>query len=240
MIVLVTGGASGLGEAITKKIAQNSKFKVYFTYANSVEKASQIEASYANTKGIKCDFKNRKEVSELVAKIAELNIDVLVNNAYTGDFLKSHFHKTASDDFTNAFLHNIVPAVEITQSAILAFRKKKFGKIITISTAALLNIPPIGSAVYVANKAYIEQLAKVWASENIKFNITSNIISPAFMVTGFTNSMDERMVEQIIESHPLKKLLTTEEVADSVLFFINSSQQINGVNLVMNAGSNIQ
>ena len=90
MIVLVTGGASGLGEAITKKIAQNSKFKVYFTYANSVEKASQIEASYANTKGIKCDFKNRTEVSELVAKIAELNIDVLVNNAYTGDFLKSH------------------------------------------------------------------------------------------------------------------------------------------------------
>ncbi len=239
MIVLVIGGASGLGEAITRKIVENPDFIVYFTYASSSIQAKQIEADHANARALKCNFKDQDEVTELVAKIAILNIDVLVNNAYTGDFLKSYFHKTPIDDFVSAFNDNIVPTLAITQAAINIFRKKKFGKIITISTAALLNVPPLGSSVYVANKAYIEQLAKIWAAENIKFNITSNLISPAFMLTGFTNSIDERMVEQIISNHPLKKLLTVGEVADSVLFLVNSSQQINGINLVLNSGANI-
>jgi NAD(P)-dependent dehydrogenase (short-subunit alcohol dehydrogenase family) len=120
------------------------------------------------------------------------------------------------------------------------FRKKKAGKIITIITAALINTPPVGASVYVANKAYLAQLSKVWASENARFNITSNTISPAFMKTNIHATMDERIVEQITEGHPLKKLLTTEEVAESVLFLVNATSQINGVDLVLNAGTNLK
>jgi len=240
MIILITGGASGLGEAITRLAAQQPETEVYFTYAHSIEQAKQIEAEYPNAKGLKCDFKNREEVSALVANIEQINIDVLVNNAYTGDFIKSYFHKTPANDFIDAFNDNIIPTVLITQAAIGVFRKKKFGKIITVSTAALVNLPPIGTSVYVANKAYLEQLTKSWAIENSKFNITSNLVSPAFMSTGFTNSVDERMVEQIIDNHPLKKLLTTTEVAETVCFLMNSSQHINGLNMVLNAGTNIK
>lgn len=240
MIILVTGGASGLGDTITRMIAENPESTVYFTYANSSEQARQIETDFPNAIALKCDFRNRDEVDAVVAKIEQINIDVLVNNAYTGDFIKSYFHKTAADDFIEAFNVNIVPTMLITQAAITVFRKKKFGKIITISTAALVNIPPVGSSVYVANKAYLEQLSKVWASENAKFNITSNTVSPAFMLTGFTNSTDERIVEQIVSNHPLKKLLTTKEVAESICFLINSSQHINGINLILNAGVNIK
>ncbi|MDB5119507.1 MAG: hypothetical protein JWN56_725 [Sphingobacteriales bacterium] len=240
MIILITGGASGLGETLTRMIAKRLNDRVFFTYAHSDKQARQIETECSNATALKCDFRNREEVDALVANVGQLNIDVLINNAYTGDFTKSYFHKTAADDFIEAFNVNIVPSILITQAAINVFRKKKFGKIITISTAALVNAPPVGSSVYVANKAYIEQLSKVWASENAKFNVTSNIVSPAFMLTGFTNSMDERVVEQIISNHPLKKLLTTEEVAESVCFLINSSQQINGVNLILNAAMNIK
>lgn len=240
MIVLITGGASGLGEAITRMAAQKATDQIYFTYARAHTRAEQIEIDYPNAKGIKCDFKNEEEVRALTAKLSELNIDVLVNNAYTGDFLKSYFHKTAPTDFIDSFNDNVVPTVSITQAAITVFRKKRYGKIITILTAALVNIPPIGSSVYVANKAYLAQLSKIWASENAKFNITSNTVSPAFMQTGFTEVVDERMVEQIIDKHPLKRLLTTDEVADSVCYLMNSSQQINGIDLLLNAGLNIQ
>lgn len=240
MIVLITGGASGLGEAITRKVAQNKAFRVYFTYAHSSASAKQIETDYPNATAIKCDFKDKNEVEGLTTKMAQLNIDILINNAYSGDFLKAHFHKTPVADFISAFSDNIIPTVTITQAAINVFRKKKFGKIITVLTAALINIPPVGSSVYVANKAYLEQLTKIWASENAKFNITSNTVSPAFMQTGFTNSVDERVVEQIIANHPLKKLLNVDEVAESVFFLMNSSQQINGVNLVLNSGTNIK
>ena len=240
MNVLITGGATGLGASITRKLASNPHHKTYFTYASSGEKASIIEQEFTNSKAIKCDFKNLNEVDNLVSSIPELDIDILVNNAYSGSFLDSYFYKTTPIAFSESFENNILPTIKITQAAIASFRKKKFGKIITILTAALTNTPPIGSSIYVANKAYLQQLSKIWATENGKFNITSNTISPAFMRTSFTSTTDERMLEQIINSHPLKKLLTTDEVADCICFLTDASQQINGIDILLNAGTNIK
>ncbi len=240
MIVLITGGASGLGEALTRKIAADSKHMVYFTYNNSLDNAQKIEREFSNVSSIYCNYEDEMDLDSLTNKVGQLNIDVLINNAYTGTFLKSHFHKTSSEDFLTNFNKNVIPTIKITQAAINCFRKKKFGKIITILTSALVNTPPIGSSVYIAGKAYLEQLTKVWATENSNFNITSNSVSPDFMLTSFTKEIDERVVEQITEKHPLKKILTTEEVAETVSFLLNTSQQINGIDMVINSGANIK
>jgi 3-oxoacyl-[acyl-carrier protein] reductase len=240
MNILITGGASGLGEAITKKLASDKKNKVYFTFYNSQENASLIESDYNNVSGIKCNFKRPEDVSLLIDRIKEFDLDVLINNAYSGSVMPVHFHKINSDLFLNDFSENIIPLIQITQEAIKHFRKKKQGKIITILTSYLANVPPAGLAVYVANKAYLEKLTKVWAAENIKFNITSNSVSPSLLQTGLTSDVDERVIEQIIESHPLKSLLTVEEVAETVLYLVHSSSQINGIDILMNAGINIK
>ena len=236
MNILITGGASGLGEAITRKLAQDRDNMIYFTFSKSGENAKRIQSTLPNTIPIKCDFGNTIELKSLTDSIKKLDIDVLINNAYSGEFLKSYFHKVPAGEFLNDFKENIIPVIEITQAAILSFRSKKRGKIITILTSALLNTPPIGSAVYIANKAYLEKLTKVWAGENAKFNISSNSVSPSFMQTHLTAGIDERMVEQIKENHPLKSLLTVDEVAETVSFLVNASNQINGVDIVMNAG----
>ena len=60
------------------------------------------------------------------------------------------------------------------------------------------------------------------------------------MQTKLTSEIDERIIEQIISNHPLKKLLTVDEVAETVLFLTNDSSQINGVNIVLNAGNKIK
>jgi NAD(P)-dependent dehydrogenase (short-subunit alcohol dehydrogenase family) len=86
----------------------------------------------------------------------------------------------------------------------------------------------------------MEEMTKVWATENVKYNITSNAVSPSFMLTGFTKDMDERVVEQIENNHPFNKLLSTAEVAESVVFLLNATAQINGINLIINAASNIK
>ncbi len=240
MIILITGGASGLGEAITKALAKDINNKVYFTYSKSAEKAYKIEAEFANTVSVQCDFNNLAEVNSLAENIASYGIDILVNNAYSGNPIKTYFHKNKIADFSEEFNANIVPTVILTQACINHFRKKKNGKIITILTSFLTNIPPTGASIYVANKAYLKSLVNSWASENIKFNITSNSISPSFMQTNIANDVDERVIEQIIESHPLKRLLTIEEVADAVLYLTKATTHLNGIDLLINAGSNIK
>jgi len=240
MIILITGGSSGLGEAITRTLAHNTGNTVYFTYNSSAEKAKQIETDLPNTVAIKCNFSVIAEVEALAGQIAEIKPDVLVNNAYTGSFMKAYFHKTPAEDFLTGFQQNIVPTMAITQAAINVFRKKKSGKVITVLTSALINVPPAGASIYVANKAYLQQMAKVWASENNKYGISSNTISPSFMLTTFTGDTDERIVEQMTENHPLKKLLTTTEVAETVLYLVGASAQVNGIDIAINAATSIK
>ena len=240
MNVLVTGGASGLGGAITKILAKDSNNRVYFSYKNSYVEAKKIEEEFSNTISIPCDFGDNNALKMFIDKISQFDLDILINNAYHGDYLKTYFHKISPNDFLIDFKENIIPVVEITQSVITNFRKKKQGKIITILTTALVNTPPIGSSVYVANKAYLEKLTKVWAVENSKFNITSNSVSPSFMETNLTSKFDNRIIEQMIEAHPLKKILTIDEVAETVFFLTNASSQINGVDILLNAGAIIK
>ncbi|WP_298222749.1 SDR family oxidoreductase [Flavobacterium sp.] len=240
MNILITGGASGLGEAITRNFAKDSSNKVYFTFNASDEKAKAIENDFPNAAGLRCNFKNAEDVVSLQSKLSELNLDVLINNAYSGEPIKTYFHKIDADVFATEFQDNLIPTIKITQAAIASFRKKKSGKIITVLTSFLLNTPPTGSAVYLANKAYLASLVKTWATENGKYNITSNSISPSFMLSGLTKDVDERVIEQMVENHPLKKLLTLQETADTVLFMASATSHMNGLDIVLNAGTNLR
>jgi len=238
MNILITGGASGLGEAITRNLAQTESNIVYFTFCKSVDKAKELEAQFSNTKGIFCDFENETSLQNLLSQIEQLDIHALINNAFTG-LETNYFHKINPEYFSENFIKNVVPVIKITQHAILHFRKQKSGKIVTILSSYIINKPPMGLSEYVAAKNYLLSLSKSWAVENAKFNITSNSISPAFMQTQLTSDTDERIVEEMMKNHPLKKILRPSEVADSVQYLLNASTQINGINLIMNAAADI-
>ena len=240
MNILITGGASGLGKAITEALAENKNNTVYFTFSKSEAKAKKINSIFENTISIKCDFSEPSELLSLQDRIKEMDLDVLVNNAYCGKINQMHFHKYPPIDFLTDFKDNIIPTIIITQEAIKLFRKKKSGKIITILSSGLINVPPTGMSSYIANKAYLEKLTKTWANENSKFNITSNSVSPSFMKSALTDDFDERVVEQMTLNHPNKNLITTKEVAEGVLFLANAGNHINGVDILMNAGVNIK
>lgn len=239
MKILITGGASGLGEALTKKLSQIPGAKVLFTYCHSVEKARELEKSNKNATGIECDFTKPEHLSSLIALMNKEDIDVLINNALASGLDKNYFHKVSDESFMNGFGKNILPVIIITKEAIKIFRKKEKGKIITILTSALANKPVVGLSRYIAEKAYLLSLSKSWASENAAFNITSNCVSPSFVQTALVADTDERIIEQMQNAHPLKKLLNASEVAEAVEFLCVSTQQINGINLLINAAENI-
>lgn len=237
MNILITGGTSGLGKATVELLAKDSDHTVYFTYLDTETyraAAERITACFHNTHSIPLNFCNDEDVDNFCEWIKTADIDVLVNSAYVGAPQSNHFHKIKADEFLKSFQSNLIPTIKITQAAIEVMRKKKFGKIINIITSYVMNLPPTGFATYVGNKAYLEKMSDVINKEYVKFNITSNCILPEFMNTGFGN-VDERLVEQAEMTHPLKKLLVPEEVAQTVKFFVDAPQQVNGVKLPINA-----
>ena len=170
--------------------------------------------------------------------MAEWDLHALINNACT-PIANKHFHKIPHAEFKQNFFSNILPTIQITQEAIARFRKKKFGRIITVTTAFLVNKPPLGLSSYVAEKAYLASLCKSWAIENVNFNITSNCIAPSMMVTQFTNHIDERIIENAIQSHPFKRLLTPEETAETIGLLLTAPCHINGATWVLNGAADV-
>jgi len=235
MKILITGGASGLGEAITRRLASNKNNFVNFTYNSSKNKAENLEKEFKNVKGFVCNFKSEQSIKELLEQIEKMDIDVLINNAIC-NIAKKHFNRIKPETFMESYMYNVMPVIMITQKSISIFRKKKFGKIINILTDYLVNKPPIGMSEYTANKAYIQSLSKSWSEENIRYGITSNNVLPSTMMTNLTDDVDERILDKMINEEPLKRLVTPEETSEAVEFLVNCTQQINSMNLVINGG----
>jgi len=238
MKVLLTGGTSGLGYALTRKIILDSNIELYISYNKSIDKASEL-SEHPNCTTLQCDFNNPDSVTTLCESIMRIKPDILINNAHNG-FEKNHFHKIDYLHFESKFKSNILSTLRITQAFVQQRKTNKLtGKIITVLSSVLINKPPAGWSEYAASKAYLHSMVKSWASEYLKNGITSNAISPEFMHTNMHKEEDERIIEQMTKNHPNKRLLTVDEVTDSIIFLLHSNQYINGINLVLNSGSNI-
>lgn len=238
MNILVTGGASGLGLAITHKLASDTSNFVNFTYCSSESSARVIEKSLPNSKAFHCDFSNEESVHKFIGNIDAMNLDGLVNNAVTG-ITKKHFHKIEPDEFLKSFSENVLSVIKISNRAIQTFRKKKFGRIVNILSTAIIDKPPIGWSEYAANKSYLLSLSNSWAAEYEKFNITSNCISPSFLLTDFHKDIDERIIEDIKSKSPGGVFLSTEDAAKAVSKLLASDSLVNGINMVINSAEDV-
>ena len=238
MNIIITGGSSGLGKALVEACAASAEHQVLFTYCRHEDEAQALAGKYANVRAVQVDFTDEASVGLFVQRLADEQVDVLINNAYAGTAQGVHFHKTAPDDFSKAFHDNVMPVIRITQACAQGMRKRKFGKIINIITSYVMDVPPTGFSVYTATKAYIRQLSKSWSKELGRFNITSNCILPDYMQTDF-GKVEDFQLEQMKEAHPLKKLLQPEEVAGIIVSLLEASQQLNGVEIPVNAAQHI-
>ena len=232
MNVFISGGSKGLGKAIVECFACKPGNIVYFTYNKSIEAAVELKKKYPHINPIHCDFTNNSDLLELNDKLNKIPIDVLINN-YSTNFSRNHFHKTDLNAFERIFVQNVLPVISISQILIKQFIKKRKGKIITILSSSVSEFPPVGMSAYTASKNYMLSLHKSWSVEYLRYNITSNCISPSMMQTDMNEKVDDRIIESFLANHPLKRMVSTEEVAETVFFLAHSSSHINGQNIVL-------
>jgi len=78
MNILITGGASGLGEAITRELASQQSSNIYFTYNKSLEKSRSLEHEFTNAKAIKCNFNEIHELDRLISHMQEMDLETFL------------------------------------------------------------------------------------------------------------------------------------------------------------------
>jgi len=217
---LVTGSGRGLGKAIALKLAQMGANIVLndIETSDSVDATAKefIDAGY-NVLVVKGDVRNVEDVENMMKKILEVfgRLDILVNNAgITRDTL---ILKMTEKDWEDVIGINLTGAFNCTRAAAKIMVKQRSGKIINISSVAGVMGNP-GQANYSASKAGLIGLTKSVAKELASRNITCNAVAPGLIMSKMTEVLPDKVKESYLNSIPLKRFGTPEDVANVVGF----------------------
>ncbi len=217
---LVTGATRGIGKAIALSLLGQGA-RVYGTYAGNKAAAEAMLAECApfgdRLELHQCNAANPVQVAALYQYLEEHcpSLDILINNA--GIRRDAVLAMMATDDWQQVIDVNLSGTFLMTKPAILLMMKKKYGRIVTI-TSPVAHLGFAGQSNYAASKAGQIGLTKSLARETAKKNITVNCVSPGFIATDFIKDLSEEQLAAYKKMVPMRRFGTAQEVADAVLF----------------------
>ena len=218
-VVVITGGANGIGMGISMKFAGMNADIVVID--NTEDKFDELKIKFDELKcnflTIKTDISNRSDIKKSVNKILEKfgKIDCLINNAgINRDML---FVRMKDEDWDRVIDVNLTGTFNMTKSVISHMMKNKYGKIINISSVLGLT-GNIGQANYVASKSGIIGFTKSIAREFASRNINCNAVAPGYIVTNMTDKLNNDIKQKILSAIPVKRFGHVDDVANLVCF----------------------
>ncbi|WPO82757.1 3-oxoacyl-[acyl-carrier-protein] reductase [Chryseobacterium sp. JJR-5R] len=237
-VALITGATRGIGKGIAEMYAQQGA-KIAFTYAGSVDKAKELEATLSSVtqiKGYQSDASDFDAAQTLVDEVMEEfgKIDILINNAgITKDNLLLRMSK---DDWDKVLRINLDSVFNLTKAVIKPMMKAKSGSIINMTSVVGIS-GNAGQANYAASKAGVIGFTKSVALELGSRNIRCNAIAPGFIETEMTAALDEKATQKWAEAIPMKKLGKTSDIANACVFLgSDMASYINGQTLNVDGG----
>lgn len=239
--VLITGGASGIGEAfVAAFVGQGARVAFCdIDDAAGTTLAQQLEAEGLGTpKYWRCDLTDIDAVRAIVAEAVEWlgGLDVLVNNAAND---RRHAIETVTPEMWDALMAvNLRHQFFVTQAALPALRASQAASILHMSSIAWM-ISSTGLPVYVAAKAAIAAMARSLAKELGAEGIRVNAICPGAIATEKQRKvvLTPEYEAKVLASQSLKRLLGPEEVARLALFLAaDDSAGITGQCHIIDAG----
>jgi NAD(P)-dependent dehydrogenase (short-subunit alcohol dehydrogenase family) len=242
-LVVVTGGAKGIGRAVAAAfVAGHDRVVVTGRDGAALEEATRALGD-ERVAGEVCDVTDERRVAELFESLGE--VDVLVNNA--GLSTSAPLARTTLGDWREQIEVNATGAFLCTRAALPGMVERDAGRIVTVaSTAARIGYRY--TAGYAASKHAAVGLMRAVAAEVAGTGVTANAVCPAFVRTAMTVRSVERIVREtgrsaaeaeraLAAASPLGRLLEPEEVAEAVVYLASpEAAAVNGQTLVLDGG----
>ena len=232
-IAVITGGGRGIGKA-TAQLFTNEGATVIIAEFDEV--SGQSTANELGAHFIKTDISNEESVNALFNFVSSEfgQLDILVNNA--GILADSTLKKLDPDSF-DAVINVNLRGVYLCGRAAADIMIEQGSGVILNASSVVAHHGNFGQTNYVASKAGVIGITKVWARELGKDGIRVNAVAPGFIQTNMTAGMPEKVVNMMGEKVPLKRWGQPEDVANAYTFLASDeASYITGAVLNVDGG----
>jgi NAD(P)-dependent dehydrogenase (short-subunit alcohol dehydrogenase family) len=244
-VALVSGGAGGIGHAVTRALAAGGRAVV--AVGRDAERLAALEHE-CRADGLRvdtrvCDITDPEAVAALAGDVGE--VGVLVNNAGTSE--TAPLVRTSLGSWDRQMQVNATAAFLLTREFLPGMTRRGWGRLVFVASTAAVTGTRY-TAAYTASKHALLGLARATAAEVAGSGVTSNAVCPTFVRTPMTRRSVARISERtgrdateaeaaLAASSPLGRLLEPEEVAAAVAFLAGEqSAAINGQSLIIDGG----
>lgn len=236
---LVTGGSRGIGRACALMLAARGA-SVAVNYRSSADAAQEVVDSVKSAGqralAVQADVSDEAQVATMIETVeCELGpVELLINNAGV-------FHFVSHED-SGLAVWNETLAVNLTGTFLVTWAVKQkmiesgFGRIVNMSSISALRARP-NSIAYAASKAGVTGFTKSAAEALAGHNIRVNAIAPGLIATEILDGVEQATLDGIVDSTPLGRIGTPEDVADLARFLLSEeSRFMTGQTLVVSGG----
>jgi 3-oxoacyl-[acyl-carrier protein] reductase len=242
-VALVTGSSRGIGAAIATLFAgEGARVAVHGRDTKALgEVVRDIDRLGGHAVGVTGDVTRFDEIEAMRRDVEQRlgPIDVLVANAGASYTRPGPLEEISEEGWQASIEGNLTATFLTVKSILPSMKSRKSGNIITISSAAARRPHPQSPIPYAAAKAGIQMLTQHVAAQVGQFGIRVNCISPETIMTERNEQqIPEQVQQQLVTTHPIRRLGTPDDVARAALFLASDdSSWITGIIVNVSGGA---
>lgn len=239
-VAIVTGAARGIGAATARRLAQEgAQVAVVDIEADlSQQVASEIVSNGGRAAGFLCDVSKPDQIEQLVKAVGQRfnRVDILVNNA--GICPRVSIEDMTENLFDRLIDINLKSVFFLSRAAGEAMKPQRWGRIINLSSTGGRIGGVFNATVYGATKAGILAMTKSFARHYAPYNILVNAVAPGAVETRMMTVMPESVLQNVVDTAPLKRLADPVEIANMIVFLASEqSSWVTGATMDVNGGT---